>query len=55
MATIRILNKQITQPGVQIPIHEEVYTPILKELEEYGIVFNEKECEYLGYNPDGVK
>ncbi len=55
MATIRILNKQITQPGVQIPIREEVYTPILKELEEYGIVFNEKECEYLGYNPNGVK
>ncbi|MEW7280626.1 saccharopine dehydrogenase family protein [Aquimarina sp. 2201CG1-2-11] len=55
MATIRILNRQITQPGVQIPIREEVYTPILKELEEYGIVFNEKECEYLGYNPNGVK
>ncbi len=55
MATLHILNKKITTIGVQIPIHEEIYEPILKELEEYGIVFNEKECEYLGYNPDGVK
>lgn len=55
MATLRILNKQISLTGVQIPIHEEVYTPILKELEEYGIIFKEKERDYLGYNPDGVK
>ncbi len=55
MATLRILNKQITSTGVQIPIRKEVYEPILKELEEYGIVFNEKECEYMGYNPDGAK
>jgi len=55
MATLRILNKEITTTGVQIPIQEEIYTPILKELEEYGIIFNEKEREYLGYNPDGVK
>ncbi len=55
MATLKILNKQITTTGVQIPIHEEIYTPILKELEEYGVEFHEKECEYLGYNPDGVK
>ncbi len=55
MATLRILNKQITAIGVQVPIQEEVYAPILKELEEYGITFKEKECKYLGYNPDGVK
>ena len=55
MATLRILNKQITDPGVQIPIKAEVYTPILKELEEYGIIFKEKECSYMGYNPDGVQ
>ncbi|GAA4275376.1 saccharopine dehydrogenase family protein [Aquimarina mytili] len=55
MATLRILNQQITTTGVQIPIQEEVYEPILKELEEYGIIFKEKEREYLGYNPDGVK
>ncbi|WP_299182798.1 saccharopine dehydrogenase family protein [uncultured Aquimarina sp.] len=55
MATLKILNKEITSTGVQIPITEEIYAPILKELEEYGIIFNEKEREYLGYNPDGVK
>ncbi len=55
MAALRILNKQITLTGVHIPIHKQVYEPILKELEEYGIIFKEKEREYLGYNPDGVK
>ncbi|MEW7289881.1 saccharopine dehydrogenase family protein [Aquimarina sp. 2304DJ70-9] len=55
MAALGILNKKITTTGVQIPIQKEVYEPILKELEEYGIIFNEKEREYLGYNPDGVK
>ncbi len=55
MATLKILNREITSTGVQIPIHKEVYDPILKELEEYGIVFNEKKRDYLGYNPDGVK
>ena len=51
IATLAILNEKITTPGVQIPINKEVYTPILKELEEYGITFNEKEVPYLGYNP----
>jgi len=51
MATIQILNKKITTPGVQLPITKEVYTPILKELEEYGIVFKEEITPYLGYNP----
>ena len=51
IATLAILNEKITTPGVQMPINKEVYTPILKELEDYGIVFNEKEVPYLGYNP----
>lgn len=51
IATLAILNKTITIPGVQIPITKEVYTPILKELEEYGITFKEKHVPYLGYNP----
>lgn len=54
IATLAILNKKITTPGVQIPITREVYEPILKELESHGIVFNEKETEYLGYNPFGA-
>ena len=51
IATLKILNGEIKTPGVQLPITKEVYEPILKELEEYGIHFNEKEVEYLGYNP----
>jgi hypothetical protein len=31
-----------------------VYEPILKELENYGIKFIEKEVPYLGYNPNYV-
>jgi saccharopine dehydrogenase-like NADP-dependent oxidoreductase len=51
IATLAILNKKITTPGVQIPITPEVYNPILKELQNYGIEFHEKETPYLGYNP----
>ena len=54
IATLKILNKVITKPGVQLPIAKEVYTPILKELEDYGITFREQRVEYQGYNPDNV-
>ncbi len=54
MAALKILNEEITTPGVQLPIAKEVYEPILKELENYGITFNETQVPYLGYNPDGV-
>lgn len=54
IATLAILNKKITTPGVQIPITKEVYEPILEELKEYGIVFKEHEVPYLGYNPESV-
>lgn len=50
MATLQILNGNIKTPGVQLPIKKEVYNPILKELEEYGVVFHEKEVAYKGYN-----
>ena len=52
MATLLILNGKIKTPGVQLPIREEVYLPILKELEEYGVVFKEQTVPYLGYNPE---
>ncbi|QXP72679.1 saccharopine dehydrogenase NADP-binding domain-containing protein [Tenacibaculum sp. AHE15PA] len=55
MATLRILNGDITTPGVQLPITKEVYAPILKELEDYGITFVEKKVPYLGYNPETIK
>ena len=52
IAALKILNKTITTPGVLRPIDKEVYKPILKELETYGVEFNEQKKEYLGYNPD---
>ena len=54
MATLQILNGNIKTPGVQLPIRKEVYLPILKELEGLGIIFNEKEMHYEGYNPNNV-
>ena len=55
MVALKILNNEVSLTGVQIPIHKEVYDPILQELEDYDIIFKEKERDYLGYNPDGVK
>lgn len=52
MTTLLILNGKINSKGVQLPIMKEVYQPILKELEEYGIVFKEDNVPYLGYNID---
>jgi len=54
MAALLILNGKIQTSGVQLPIQKEVYEPILKELESYGVVFNEQAMPYMGYNPDKV-
>jgi len=54
IATLKILNKIITRPGVQIPITKDVYLPILKELKDYGICFEERDVPYLGYNPNNI-
>jgi len=40
MATLQILNGNIKTPGVQLPLNKEVYLPILKEREAYGVIFN---------------
>jgi len=50
MAALKILNGDIVESGVQIPIKSSIYNPILKELEYYGIRFRESETPYLGYN-----
>ncbi|WP_299712087.1 saccharopine dehydrogenase family protein [uncultured Tenacibaculum sp.] len=55
IATLQILNKKITTTGVQLPITKEVYEPILTELEDYGVIFVEKDVPYLGYNPESVR
>ncbi|GAB5474097.1 MAG: saccharopine dehydrogenase C-terminal domain-containing protein [Maribacter sp.] len=54
IATLAILNRKITTPGVQIPIKKEVYEPILEELKAYGVIFKEYDVPYLGYNPESV-
>jgi saccharopine dehydrogenase (NAD+, L-glutamate forming) len=54
IATLAILNNKIQSYGVQIPTKKELYGPILSELEEFGVIFKEKEMEYLGYNPLSV-
>ena len=50
IAALKILNGEITTAGVQLPISKEVYEPILKELEAYGVLFKEFEVPYFGYN-----
>ena len=54
IATLQILNGNIKTPGVQLPLNKEVYLPILQELESFGVVFNEKQVAYMGYNPNNV-
>ncbi len=43
IATKMILNEVIKTPGVHVPISKEIYEPILNELENYGVHFQEKE------------
>ena len=50
IATVAILNSEIKPVGVQLPINKNIYNPILKELQDYGIEFKEHEVPYQGYN-----
>ena len=54
IATLKILNGDIKTKGVIIPINKDVYEPILKELENHGIIFTEKEVPFLGYNSENI-
>lgn len=38
-----IINEKIKAHGVLLPLHKEIYLPILRELKEYGIHFVEEE------------
>ena len=40
-----IANENIKERGVIIPVYKDIYSPVLKELEEYGITFTETETE----------
>ena len=43
IAVKMILTGQIKETGVMIPVKKQIYEPILKELEDYGIKFIEEE------------
>ena len=43
IATKLILNGKITSLGVKIPTGKDIYIPVLKELEKYGVNFVEEE------------
>jgi saccharopine dehydrogenase (NADP+, L-glutamate forming) len=45
IATKLILEGKINTPGVLIPIHKEIYAPILQELQEYGLDFIEEKID----------
>ena len=46
IACLLILNKEINLKGVQTPINKEIYVPVLNQLENFGIYFNEKNSKY---------
>jgi saccharopine dehydrogenase-like NADP-dependent oxidoreductase len=38
-----VMQKKINSKGVQIPVMEEVYEPVLEELQDFGVIFREEE------------
>ncbi len=52
IAALKILNGDIHTAGVHLPVQKEVYEPVLKELETFGIVFKEKTGPIQCYNPN---
>jgi saccharopine dehydrogenase-like NADP-dependent oxidoreductase len=43
IATKMVALEQLVLTGIQVPVTKEIYEPILDELKEFGIEFNEKE------------
>jgi saccharopine dehydrogenase-like NADP-dependent oxidoreductase len=39
----RMVKGLVPHKGVQLPLHKDIYEPILKELETFGMVFHEKQ------------
>ena len=46
IAAVKILLGELNKPGVHLPVHAEIYNPILEELKTYGIDFKEIEVPY---------
>ena len=42
VATALILKGEISRPGVYGPFTDDVYKPVLKHLQQHGIVFHDK-------------
>ena len=38
-----VMQGKITQTGVNIPVQKQVYDPVLEELQDFGVVFKERE------------
>jgi saccharopine dehydrogenase-like NADP-dependent oxidoreductase len=52
MTARRILEGGYAETGVQLPIHPEIYNPVLAELKKYHISFEEEEVRISQRNPD---
>ena len=48
MVARRILEGDYQEKGVQLPIQQEIYNPVLEELKGYGIRFVEEEISISG-------
>lgn len=46
IAAVKILLGELNKPGVHLPVHAEIYNPILQELKTHGIDFKEIEVPY---------
>ncbi len=42
---VMVMEGKIQSTGVNIPVMKEVYEPVLKELEQFGVVFKEEETD----------
>ncbi len=51
MVARRILEGDYKETGVQLPIQPEIYNPVMKELEKYGIRFVDEEIRISQTNP----
>ena len=45
IAALLLIEGKLKSKGVQLPVMEEMYVPILKELQSIGIEFVEKEID----------
>jgi saccharopine dehydrogenase-like NADP-dependent oxidoreductase len=41
ISALLLLNNKINLTGIQIPTNRKIYIQVLKELEKYGVTFNE--------------